>query len=66
VFNEVDMLIFRRYFGNEGNKGLNSDQNSRQMPHRKVLRSNIRDTLQKETTLLEWEKGGTFCFERLS
>jgi hypothetical protein len=28
-----------------------------EMSHRKVLRSNIRDTLQKETTLLDWEKG---------
>jgi hypothetical protein len=27
------------------------------MPHRKVLLSKIRDTLQKETTLLDWEKG---------
>jgi hypothetical protein len=31
-----------------------------EMPHRKVLRSNIRDTLQKETTLLDWEKGANF------
>ena len=30
------------------------------MPHRKVLRSNIRDTLQKVTTLLDWEKGANF------
>ena len=31
-----------------------------EMPHRKVLRSNIRDTLQKETTLSDWKKGANF------